>query len=103
MVGKEGLPLSQGPSPDLGPVTRGNGHLLLCQLARMARRPEGQSALAQALWCQLGLERPGSGEEGSGESRGPPHLPLCPRAVPGPTWKGLQRKVGTHWDWPYSC
>lgn len=34
---------------------------------------------------------------------GGPHLPLCPRAVPGPAWKGLQRKVGTHWDWPYSC
>lgn len=87
-----GSPLSRGPSPDLGPVARAEGHLLLCQLARMARRPWGQSALAQALWCQLGLGRPGAGEEGSGESRGPTPAPLpasCSRAgVEGPSEEG---------------
>lgn len=87
-----GLASTWGPSPDLGPVARADGYLLLCQLARMARRPGGRSALAQALWCQLGLGRPGAGEEGSGEPRGPTPAPLpasCSRAgVEGPSEEG---------------
>lgn len=60
-----GLTATPRPKPNLGLVVRANS-TPLCQLARTASRPGGQSALAQALWCQLGLERRGW-EEGSGE------------------------------------
>lgn len=56
--------------------------------------PEGRSALAQALWCQLGLERPMARRRAQvnpgGLTPAPgPRLLLGPRAVPGLTWKGL--------------
>lgn len=58
-----GLTSIPGPKPRLGSCGQSRQPPLWCQLARMARRPGGQSALAQALWCQLGLDRPGLGKK----------------------------------------
>lgn len=50
-------------------------------------------------WLEGGLRR----------TQGASHLPQPPRCsparqvVPGLTRKGLQQKVETHWNWPYSC
>lgn len=76
-VGLTAIPRSK---PSLGLAVRA-ASTPLCQLARMARRPGGQSALAQALWCQLGLER-GAGKEGSGEPGAA--MPAQPRGCPLP-------------------
>lgn len=93
-----GDPPSWGPTPDSGPVARADGHPLLCQLARTSEVWPGglggsqhRPKLFGASWALRGLRLGRRAQVNLGG------LQACPSARE-PTQKGLQRKVGIHWD-----
>ena len=64
----------------------------------------GGSARAQALWCQLGWERPGlgGGLRGLHARPGPTVAPL-PVSHSRAYSEGAPAEGGVHWDWPFIC